>query len=116
MGEILAPGFAPLKIDIWRYVRHPPPDVVHAYSVKAVNDESSGYYGAGDAASLVGKVVSWVWICDRLDGGAPQWRVRVDVQQDGVSCPGYPAEYWGPLPEDQPLAQLKISEVVQDGS
>jgi len=111
-GQILAPGFAPLKIDVWRYVRHPPPDMVHAYSVKSLDEDATGSYDAGQPAALIGKVVSWVWLCDHLRGGATQWHVRVTVEQDGAPVEGYPAEYAGPLPDDSPLAQLKISEVV----
>jgi hypothetical protein len=114
MGEIMAPGSAPLKIDVWRYVRHPPPDVVHAYSVKSIDGDPADWHDAGQPAALIGKVISWVWLCDDLRGGATQWHVRVSVEQDGVPVQGYPAEYAGPLPDNEPLAQLKISEVVHE--
>ena len=111
-GDIVAPGLAPLKIDVWRYVRHPPPEMVHAYSVKAVADDAYGYFPAGNASSLVGKVVVWVWLCEDLQVTEPFWHVRLDVRQDGASTPGFPADYSGALPDGQPLAQLRISEPV----
>ena len=116
-GEILEPLRAPLKIDVWRRVRHPPPDLVHAYSVKSAQDpQPSGMrWSAGHPSALIGKVVSWGWTCEGVPPGGGQWRVRVDVMQDGVSLPGYPAEYAGPLPPGAPLAQLKISEEVREG-
>lgn len=109
-GQILAPGQAPLKIDVWRYVRHPPPDMVHAYDVKRPGDDARGYFLAGTGASLIGKVVRWSWIWD------DPWQVRIDVRQDGVSVPGFPAGYsgrlghgaQGPVPR-----RLRIAELVE---
>jgi hypothetical protein len=112
---MLEPGAAPIKIDVWRRVRHPPPDMVHSFSVKGIK-AAPGYVDAGHPATLVGKVMTWVWSCADLPSPSAQWRVRVDVQQGGRSVENYPAEYWGPLPEGQPLAQLKISEVMTDRS
>ncbi len=112
LGEILEPGPAPLKIDVWRHVRHPPPDLIHVYTVKSAMDEVAGSYVAGHPTALWGKVISWVWVYEGGDQPARSWRVRIDVQQDGASLPGYPAEYSGPLPPGLPLAHLKISEEV----
>jgi hypothetical protein len=113
-GEMLEPsGAAPLKIDVWRQVRHPPPDLIHAYGVKTLQDRGE-WFRAGHPATLVGKLVSWIWVCDELPRTTSRWRVRVDVRQGQNSAPGYPAEYSGPLPAGQSLAQLKISEIFED--
>ena len=113
-GWMLSPGGAPMKIDVWRRVRHPPPDFVHAYTVKSVQDNNEAP-SVGHPATLPGKMISWVWLCDGLDmTEADRWHVRVDVRQDGISVPGFPADYRGVAPPGQPLAQLRIAEVFDD--
>ncbi|GEM_PF-4281469 len=113
IGAMLEPGTAPMKIDVWRHVRHPPPDLVHVFSI-ATAQQLGTSFDAGHPASLMGKVLSWVWVCRDLPATSERWRVRIDIRQEGISVPDYPAEYWGPLPLGQPLAQLKISEVVHE--
>ncbi len=112
LGEILRPGTAPLKVDLWRHVRHPPPELMHVATIKAMGDRGPRF-GAGDADSLIGKVLTWVWDCSSLPGSEEGWQVRVDVQQGSRSVPGYPVEYDGPLPQRRPLAQLRIAEPIR---
>jgi hypothetical protein len=109
-GRILLPGPAPLKIDVWRRVRHPPPELQHVTTLKDLRETRADYYLAGDPSSLIGKVLTWVWVCSHLPPGPDGWRVRVDVRQGDVSAPGYPVEYAGPLPPGRPLAELRIAE------
>lgn len=112
-GEILRPGPAPLKIDLWRHVRHPPPELVHVTTIKAAHERSGTQWRAGGADSLIGKVLTWIWDCSQLPPSQAGWKVRVDVQQDGRSVPGYPVEYDGPLPQRRPLSVLRITEPVR---
>ncbi len=112
-GEILRPGPAPLKIDLWRHVRHPPPELVHVTTIKGIHEHRGPAWNAGDADSLIGKVLTWIWDCSALPSSEEGWQVRVDVQQDGRSVPGYPAEYSGPLPNHRPLSLLRITEPVK---
>jgi hypothetical protein len=115
-GSIFQPQGAALKVDVWRQVRHPPPELVLAFSVKGLTDEPRAWYVVGPAGALVGKLVSWVWPCAVPEGAGVDfrmWHVRLDVRQDGLSLPGYPVEYSGPLPPGQPLSQLKVSERVE---
>jgi hypothetical protein len=118
LGRITEPGFAPLKIDVWRYVRHPPPDMIHAFTVKALVEDLDSYVEVGPAATLIGKAIRFTWTCDHLPRPAPgtvgRWQVSVDIRQDGRSVAGYPAVYEGPIPPGQPLAQLKVTELVED--
>ncbi|MCH9680889.1 MAG: hypothetical protein K0V04_05600 [Deltaproteobacteria bacterium] len=111
-GEIIRPGAAPLKVDLWRHVRYPPPELLHVTTIRAVEDRGPRF-SAGDADGLIGKVVTWVWDCSALPPSEEGWQVRVDVQQAGQSTPGYPAEYDGPLPRRRPLSQLRIAEPVR---
>jgi len=111
-GEILSPGSAPLKIDLWRHVRHPPPELLHVVTIKPLADQGS-WFIAGDADSLIGKVLTWVWDCRALPSHEDGWRLRIDVRQAGTSTPGYPVEYSGPLPRRRPLTLLRIAEPVQ---
>ena len=111
-GQILLPGAAPLKIDVWRRVRHPPPDLNYVASIKELRETREGLYPAGDPESLIGKVMTWLWVCSHLGPDPRGWRLRVDVRQGGASVPGYPYEYSGPLPPGRPLAELRIVEPV----
>jgi hypothetical protein len=113
-GQILLPGPAPLKIDVWRRVRHPPPDLDYVASIKELRETREGLYPAGEPASLLGKVLTWQWVCSHLEHDPRGWRVLVDVRQAGRSVPGYPMEYAGPLPPDRPLAELRIIEPFVD--
>lgn len=111
-GEILEPGPAPLKIELWRRVRHPPPDLVHVRTVKDIRGQVRPFYRAGEPEDLVGKVLTWVWVCSHLQPGtAAGWRVRVGVCQGGSPVFSFPAVYSGPLPPDRPLAELRIGEM-----
>lgn len=114
-GEIVRPGSAPLKIDVWRHVRHPPPELMHVATIKAAAD-SGIWFSAGDPDSLIGKVVTWVWDCRDLSHGQPghdQWELRLDVRQGGASLEGYPVKYGGPIPRRRPLTILRVAEPVQ---
>ncbi len=112
-GQILRPGSAPLKIDLWRHVRHPPPDLAHVACIKQLRESARLWYRAGDPAALVGKVITWVWVCSHLEPDDEGWRVRIDVRQQDKSVAGYPIEYAGPLPRNRPLAELRISEPIR---
>lgn len=111
-GEIVSPAAAPLKIDLWRYVRHPPPELLHVATIKQ-QGEPGVWFAAGDADNLIGKVITWVWDCRDLPHDEAGWRIRVDVRQGGVSIPGYPVEYTGPIPRRRPLTTLRIAEPVE---
>ena len=111
-GEILEPGAAPLRIDLWRRVRHPPPELAHVRSVKDLRATRKLYYAVGDPSELLGKVLSWVWVCSHLQDRGEHWRVRVDVRQNSASLPGFPVEYGGPLPPGRELAELRVSEPI----
>lgn len=113
-GQILHPGSAPLKIDLWRHVRHPPPELVHVATIKQLRESARLVYQAGEPAALIGKVITWVWVCSHLQPDEQGWKVRIDVSQGGESVSGYPVEYAGPLPRRRPLAELRISEKIQD--
>ncbi len=112
-GQILKPGPAPLKIDLWRHVRHPPPEYDHIATIKELRETARIRYTLGEPAALIGKVLTWVWVCSHLEAGHDGWRVRVDVFQDGSSVVGYPVEYAGPLPPGRPLAELRIREEIR---
>ncbi len=112
-GEILHPGPAPLKIDLWRHVRHPPPELIHVTTIKAIHDRHDSSWSAGEADSLIGKVLTWIWDCSDLPSSEEGWRIRIDVVQGGRSVPGYPTEYSGPLPQNRPLSLLRITEPVR---
>lgn len=111
---MISPGPSPLKVDLWRPVRHPPPDFVHAMTVKSaqdVRDEVS----PGHPATLPGKMLSLVFYPREYDPGQiDEWRIVLDVRQGSESLPGFPAEYSGPLPPGgEPLAQLRVSEIFE---
>lgn len=112
-GEILLPRAAPLKIDVWRYARHPPPELLHVATIKPAQEEAGPRFWAGDADSLIGKVITWAWDCSALGTSHKGWKVRVDVRQGGQSTPGYPMEYAGPLPKRRPLSELRVAEPVR---
>jgi hypothetical protein len=109
---MLSPVEAPVKIDLWRPVRFPPPEFMHQQSVKSYQD-ARAETALGHPATLPGKMLTCVWSCDALPPESTEWRVVVDIRQGGVSIAGYPAEYAGPLPAGQPLAQLRIAELFE---
>jgi hypothetical protein len=111
-GALLVPVAAPFKIDVWRHVRHPPPELFHIRVIKPMRISETPAYAAGDAASLIGKVISWTFDCAGIAFTEEGWRVRVDVRQDGRSVEGYPVEYTGPSPRTRTLAELRIAEPV----
>lgn len=114
VAQMLMPGVAPVKIDLWRRVRHPPPDFVHAFCLKpAAEDVGDALVTAGHPMKLVGKMISFAFDCKGLEPG-PEWRVLIDVLQDDASVPGYPFVHFGPMPGNHPLAMLKITELVVD--
>lgn len=111
-GQILEPGPAPLKIDLWRRVRHPPPELVHVRSIKDLVAGDREFYRVGPPEELLGKVVTWVWVCSHLEPGQSEsWRVQVDVRQGGGPVFSFPATYTGSLPVDRPLAELRVGEM-----
>lgn len=113
-GQIVHPGPAPLKIDLWRNVRHPPPELIHVACLKGIHEPSGAdAWMAGEADELIGKVITWIWDCSELSVAEGDWRVRLDVVQAGRSVPGYPTEYSGRMPRDRPLSLLRITEPVR---
>jgi hypothetical protein len=110
---MVRPGLAPLKIDLWRRVRHPPPDLVHVASIAGHKDTARVLYSLGQPAALVGKVLSWAWDTSGLAPSTEGWVVRIDVRQGARSLPGYPVEHAGPLPEGPPLAEVRITEDIR---
>ena len=111
-GQLLWPEAGPLRIGIWRRVRHPPPDLSFVAPVKEYEDRQDGLFSAGDPVRLVGKVLTWQWACWGHEPDPRGWKVRIDVRQDGLSVPGYPIEYEGSLPRGRPLAELRIIEPI----
>ena len=102
-----------MKIDLWRKVRHPPPETVHAKTLKKPQDPIE-YIRIPHAASMVGKVLTWTWDLGALPEGITEWRIVVDVQQAGASIEGYPVEYRGEFEAGTKYDELKVSESVED--
>jgi hypothetical protein len=112
---MVEPFEGPLKIDLWRPVRHPPPEMVHTTSIKG-REAMGTAFDAGHPAMLVGKIVTWVWDLRNLPAGARSWRVRVDAQQDGASVDGYPLEFAGDLNPGEVYDDLRVQEEIVDAS
>ena len=114
-GDLLEPGGMgiPLKIDLWRTVRHPPPQLVHATTLKKARDPVE-YVDVAHPASMVGKVMTWTWDLAGVPQGVKSWRIIVDVQQGGASVEGYPVEYRGDFESGTRYDELKVSETVED--
>lgn len=114
-GDLLEPTgqVMPLKIDLWRKVRHPPPELVHAKTLKKSADPVE-YYQVAHPAGLIGKVVTWTWNLAGLQEHVTGWRVVVDVQQGESSVEGYPVEYRGEFEAGTRYDELKVSESVED--
>jgi hypothetical protein len=114
-GDLLDPSGLgmPLKIDLWRKVRHPPPELVHAKTLKKPQ-EPVDYTPVPHPAGLIGKVVTWTWNLAGLPNEISAWRIVVDVRQGKASIDGYPVEYRGEFEAGTRYDELKVSESVED--
>lgn len=114
-GELVEPklGTAQLKIDLWRRGRHPPPQLVHAKTVKRPQDEND-YVSVPFPQSMIGKEMTWSWDLTGRETKGEGWRILLDVRQAGASVEGYPVEYEGSFDAGERYDELKVSESVED--